>query len=88
LKINESCYYTLNNKGFALNGLGEFEKALENINKSIKINPYRAATHKNKGVSLSGLSRSEEVLIEFDLVIDWIIICLKLIIRIIKDREE
>jgi len=58
--------YALSNKGIALLELGENDKAIEEYDKAIKIDPNNVVIYSNKGIALKNLGKYEEAIQEYD----------------------
>ena len=57
------------NRGNAYDNLGDSERALEDYDNAIAIDPRAAAAHRNKGSTLNRQGRLREALQEFDVAI-------------------
>jgi len=57
---------TLNSEAHRLNNLGEYEKALDLLDKALEINPNHIHALNNKGRALLELDKTEEAIVWFD----------------------
>ena len=54
------------NKGYALNNMGEYKKAIDVLDKAISIDSRYAFSYSYKGYALNGLKRYNEAIVAFD----------------------
>ncbi len=66
IELSELMDSPFNNLSWAYNELREFDKSLENIEKSLLILPNTDVEYVNKGNALYGLNRYDEALINYD----------------------
>lgn len=51
LKINPKNFYSLNNRGYTLNLMGQYEHAIKDFDEAIELNPKFAYAYNNRGLS-------------------------------------
>ena len=67
---NPACWLAYNNLGYAYNDLGNYNQAIQDLNRAIEINPDRAESYNNRGNSYNSLGNYNQAIQDLNKAIE------------------